>query len=397
MPTKPSECRTMQTVGRHLVRPESPRHYTPLGMGADELFAELLRRNCRYVALRWFEGFPDLAPGEDIDLLVADEDLVELEKILHPAEGVIPCDVYTVSGLPATDYRNIAYYPPYLAEQVLDRRVLYKGLVSVPSTLDYFLSLSYHAIYHKGLNAGIATSLPKLVPSNNPEHDYASKIASIANRCGLDGFEMTMESLDEVLLSHGWRPPLDTLARLAPHNRWIKKRFFSSQEPADPVFRGLSVFVLRERSIQMNAVSEIQVLLRSSGFEIVAVKHLSDEEAAAASKRIRGGKWGCGPWPTSGGGPAMVIVGRDARPLPVYEALLHEHPLLDNARIPATKELIRKAMNLRLSEPEFCNVIHSSDNALHALEYLRITMPEREEQISSHLRNVCKSVEAHSL
>lgn len=379
------------------MRPESPRRYTPLGMGAEEFFRELLRRNCRYVALRWFEDFPNLELGEDIDLLIADEDLKTLEEILHPAEGAVPCDVYTVSGLPATDYRNIAYYPPYLAEQILDRRVLLNGLVSIPSTIDYFLSLTFHALYHKGLKAGIPTSLQNLSPSDNPEHDYARKIAAIAQQCGLVGFEMTMESLDEFLLIQDWRPPLDTLARLAPHNRWVKTRFFSRSEPADPVFRGLSVFVLRDRAKQMKADSEILDLLRTSGFEIVAVKHLSEAEAAVAAKRIRGGNWGCGPWPMSGGGPAIVIVGRDAAPLPVPDELLHEHPLLDNARIPAVKESIRNAMNLRVPESELCNVIHSSDSAQHALEYLQITMSELEEQITNHLRAVCSGLDVQSL
>ena len=142
MATQPSDCRTTQTAGEHSVRPESPRRYTPRGMGAEEFFTELLRRSCRYVALRWFEGLPSLEPGEDIDLLIADDDLIALDEILDPTEGAIPCDVYTVSGLPATDYRNIAYYPPYLAEQILDRRMLHQELVSIPSTIDYFFSLT---------------------------------------------------------------------------------------------------------------------------------------------------------------------------------------------------------------------------------------------------------------
>src|SRR4051812_44523307 len=144
MEMQPSECRELPTAGELSELPDSPRRYTPLAMGAEAFFTELLRRNCRYVALRWFEGFPNLEPGEDIDLLVADEDLAVLEEILHPSEGAIPCDVYSVSGLRATDYRNIAYYPPYLAEKMLDRRVLYKGLVSIPSTIDYFFSLTFH-------------------------------------------------------------------------------------------------------------------------------------------------------------------------------------------------------------------------------------------------------------
>jgi hypothetical protein len=392
MSTQTQESRAAQTDVEHSMRPESPRRYTPRGMGSEDFFKELLRRNCRYVALRWFESFPNLAPGEDIDLLVADDDLDTLEEILHPAEGTIPCDVYTVSGLPATDYHNIAYYPPYLAEQILDRRVLYKKLVNVPSTQDYFFSLAYHAIYHKGLNAGIPTTLENLSPSNNPEHDYLNKIATLGAQCGFDRIELTMESLDEFLLMHDWRPPLDTLARLAPYKRWIMKRFFSNQKPVDPIFRGLSVFVLRERTIRLSAVSKIQELLRESGFEIVAVKYLSDGEAAMAAKRIRGGNWGCGPWPTSGGGPSVVIAARDSNPLPVTDAMLREHPLLDNARIPAAKESIRNAMNLRLSQHELCNVIHSSDSAQHALEYLRITMPEQEEQITTYLRAVYATV-----
>jgi hypothetical protein len=360
-------------------------------MGAEAFFLELVSRKARYVALRWFESFPELAPGEDIDLLVADADLVVLEEILDPKEGDIPCDVYTVSGLPATDYRKVAYYPPYLAEQILDRRVLHKGLISIPSPLDHFLSLAYHALYHKGLNAGIPTSLPNLSSSTNPEHDYANKLASLADQCGLGSVEMTMESLDEFLLSLDWRPPLDTLARLAPHNRWIKKRFFSRTAP-DPVFRGLSIFLLRERANQMNVVSEIQGLLRAAGFDILAVKYLSADEAAVAAKRIRGGNWGCGPWPTSGGGPAVVIIGHDANPLPVSPAQVQEHPLLDNARISMAKESIRKAMNMRLPESELCNVIHSSDSAQHALEYLRVTMPEREDEITTQLRTLSNEV-----
>ena len=92
-----------------------------------------------------------------------------------------------------------------------------------------------------------------------------------------------------------------------------------------------------------------------------------------------------------------MIIGRDANPLPVPDKLLHEHPLLDNARIPAAKESIRNAMNLRLPESELCNVIHSSDSAQHALEYLRITMPELEEQIINHLHAVGSRHEIHAL
>ena len=381
----------------HCKQPESPRRYIPLRTTAAAFFRNLLRRNTRYVALRWFEDFPNITPGEDIDLLVDDADLSAMENILRPEKEGIPCDVYTVSGLPATNYRSMAYYPPYLAEQILDRRVLFKDLLSTPSCADYFLSLAYHAIYHKGLNAGIPTSLHESATSDYPDHDYAKKLAMLATKCGIDYGELTMEALDDCLSHHGWRPPIDTLAKLMPGNRWIKRRFFSaSSDFTNPIFRGLVVFVLRERALQLQVEADILEILYSSGFGLLAVKHLRADEAVLAARRIRGGDWGRGPWPTSGGGPAAIVVGHDTNPLPVPESLRRQHALLDNARIPAAKESVRNSINSRVRASQQCNVIHSSDSAQHAVEYLRITMPEREEEIISHLRNVAVDADSHS-
>jgi hypothetical protein len=357
-------------------------------MTAAAFFKKLLRHNVRYVVLRWFEGFPEVAPGEDIDLLVADADLFALEQSLLADKGGIPCDVYTVSGLPATDYRGMAYYPPYLAEQILERRVLYKGLFSTPVYSDHFLSLAYHAIYHKGLNAGIATSLANLAASSKSDHNYAGMLENLAGKCRIDCGEITMEALDECLFHHGWRPPLDALAQLATNNRWIKRRFFSNPSNTDdPDLRGLVVFVLRERALQLQAESEILDVLQAAGFKILAVEHLCPDEAALAARRIRGGNWGRGPFPISGGGPATIVVGHDTDPIVVPEHLRRQHALLDNARILAAKETVRNLMNSRVRVSQQCNVIHSSDSAQHAVEYLRIMMPDREVEIVNRLRS----------
>jgi hypothetical protein len=366
----------------------SARRYVPAGMTAATFFAQLSWRNVRYVALRWFENLPNVDPGEDIDLLIADDDLSILEKILHPDDGSIPCDLYTVSGLPGTDYKTIPYYPPYLAEQILERRVLYNGHFSAPSPGDYFLSLAYHAVYHKGLNSGVPTSLRDLVPCEQPEHDYVDKLRTLASQCGLSDVDITMDSLEDYLADHGWRPPLDALARLAPSNQWVAERFFANTERIDPIFDGLVVFVLRERVAELQAEPEIIEMLRGIGFNIMSVKHLQPHEASSAAQRIRGGNWGRGPFPTSGGGPKIVVVGHDSQPVGVTDAMRGQHPLLENGRIPAAKEAIRKAINDRLRASQQCNVIHSSDNSQHALEYLRITMPEREDEIIQLLHNL---------
>ena len=82
---------------------------------------------------------------------------------------------------------------------------------------------------------------------------------------------MTLEDLDEYLNIKGWRPPQDTLAKLAIKNQWIEKRFFSVSPPEMVHrYKGLVTFVLREKAIELGPHNEMRALLENSGFEIIA-------------------------------------------------------------------------------------------------------------------------------
>jgi hypothetical protein len=70
---------------RALARPPSnARRYLRRGISVDEFLSRLTATGVRYAVLRWFETLPAVDPGDDIDMLVADENLPFVESLLTP-------------------------------------------------------------------------------------------------------------------------------------------------------------------------------------------------------------------------------------------------------------------------------------------------------------------------
>lgn len=188
----------------------------------DKLFETLHEGRAVYVVLRWFDALPERADG-DIDFLIADESLGLFKESLDEEHAGVPCDLYSASGAKGYRYAGMPYYPPLLSQRMLDRRVMKDGLVAVPCPEDHFLSLAYHAIYQKGLRAGLATADPSLSPAAMPTHDYHGTLERLASTLRLNiGIEM--EELDAFLASRGWRPPIPMLKKLALNNQWLRSR-----------------------------------------------------------------------------------------------------------------------------------------------------------------------------
>jgi hypothetical protein len=131
------------------------RRFIPHSLGVEGFLRRLQSTNVRHAVLRWFETLPELEKGEDVDLLVDDADLERVRALLETGPGLQPLDLYSVTGLPGSDYGKMTYYPPYLAEELLERAVDLRGLCKVPSPREHFLSLAYHVLYHKGLDSGL--------------------------------------------------------------------------------------------------------------------------------------------------------------------------------------------------------------------------------------------------
>ena len=53
-----------------------------------------------------------------------------VRAILDEGPGIQPVDLYSVTGLPGADFRSMPYFPPYLADELLDRAVDSPRIVS---------------------------------------------------------------------------------------------------------------------------------------------------------------------------------------------------------------------------------------------------------------------------
>ncbi len=370
-------------VARNLARKESTaRHFIAPSLGIAGFLRALEEKGIRYVVLRWFEDLPQLPPGEDLDLLVADDDAEQVRALASSRPGLVPCDLYSVSGRPGTAYRNMAYFPPALAEGILARAVRQRAGYRIPSPPDHFLSLAYHALYHKGAASGLPSRL--LETQAAPEHDYAATLGALARSLRIE-VPLTLEHLDEHLASQGWRPPLDTLGRLARRNAWVARRIAGLVAGDAQEYRGLVVFLVRQRALELGFADEIAERLASRGFEIVLRRALSPDAAERVRLHARGGNWERGPYPRSGGPPALALVAFDPSPLAPTRGEEAEHPGLENARILA-KTAIRDALNARLPAGERCNWLHSSDHAWGAREYLGLALPEALDEILRAVR-----------
>jgi hypothetical protein len=355
-------------VRRIIAEPGGARRYLSPDLDLEEFFARLRQNDVCYVVLRWFDSLPHVDPGEDIDLLVADQDLAFVRSLMSDRPGLRRTqkfDIYSVSGLPQSDFNNVPYYPPRFAQAVLDRGVWLRDRYRVPSLQDHYDSLAYHAVYHKGSASGLAGGTrPDEIPQTS-DHDYAAVLTELGLRLDRP-LPPTLDSLDRYLAERDLRPPLDTLERLEPSNPWIHARFFADQPDVDRVWRGLAVFVLRDR-----AQAQVEVAVREldrQGFEVLDVVALDPAQREAASHRLRGGNWAQGPWPRSGGEPSTFVIAYDLVP----DLDGPEGATAVNRRILRAKLQLRDRLLDALDPSARYNPVHSSDNAGQALDYLTV-------------------------
>ncbi len=376
-----NDCLLVYPVRRRRL-PSGARHYVPFNLGLTGFLQRLRDADLRHVVLRWFESLPELPPGEDLDLLVDDKHLEAVLAILEDGPGVQPCDIYSETGLPRSDFRKMPYFPPRLAKELLDGAVPHNGVCRVPRPDQHLLSLAYHAVYHKGPSSGIPKSAAAPVRrERSHDHDYRTILSSLANKLGTP-LDVTREGLDVFLAEHDWQPPRDMLLRLGKRNRWIRQSLHDDLER--PEDRGLVTFILRSEAMNRGGLDKLVPLLEDLGFSILKIKMLSDAELRHVAANIRGGNWGRGPWAVSGGPPAAVVVAFDPQPQPLTRRQRKKFPLATNARV-LEKGRIRDAFNQGLPVEEHCNALHSSDNGTEAWEYIALAMPEGEGEIRRRL------------
>ena len=135
---------------------------------------------------------------------------------------------------------------------------------------------------------------------------------------------------------------------------------YPENEKVESVEGELVVFIVREWAYERNLLPWICQNLRNFGFDIKLVQELDEQQKQNATSKIRGGNWGAGPRPVSGGPPAALIVAFDHVPCPPPFALQREQPHLSNARTARAKDIIRKGINKHVPKQLQANPMHSS-------------------------------------
>lgn len=338
----------------------------------SKLFKDLDKNNINYVVLRWYEDLPFVKEGEDIDILVADEDFGKLKNFLKRGR-VLDKNFIKIDLFPETSQKRfMAYYPPHLAKKLLHNKVMHKSNAYIPSPKDYFLSLTYHVLFHKGFDSGIESKYAKQ-EIVSPEHDYKSYLINLMNNLNIKIKSITLESLEQVLEDENWLPPLDIYFRRSIKNSWVQSRALEKINPEWRSQQGLVVFIIRDRGYYENLVNKLKDLVIHYNAKILSENTLSKKQSEFFSERSRGGDWGRGPSIVSGGLPKFVLVCK-LNNNSIDSATLETIPkgVVEYEWVKETKIAIRDFHLKNISRNERCNVIHSSDNGIEAAHYLSL-------------------------
>ncbi|MCB1772250.1 MAG: hypothetical protein KDI88_01425 [Gammaproteobacteria bacterium] len=361
-------------------KPAVRHHLSPL-IDISDFFRQLNDKGLGYCILRWFEQLPTVGDGEDIDMLVEDDDLPRVHSIIDRRPGIVPFDIYSKTGLPGADYQGLPYYVHSLATTALGGSVLHKDVFKVPAWKDYFCLLAYHAVFHKGAKSGLSSERYTLRTEENPEHDYLGHLQGIAAKAGLDVTDYTLEGLHAFLDSRGYSPPLDMQYKLSTKNHYLKAYVdeLKNQSTLPDRFEGLVCFVAREKVVEAGLVQDLEELIQKIGFTIICTRPLEGHVKKLFAEQVRGGNWNKGPWPSSGGAPSVLIVAMDVYPVKPDPGDHEKHPGLSNKRI-QEKSRVRDLLNEQFPhQSEWCNGVHSSDDEIQAMEYLLLAGLDEEE------------------
>ncbi|OLO42369.1 hypothetical protein BTR23_03890 [Alkalihalophilus pseudofirmus] len=332
--------------------------------GEVQMFLDTIdKEKIEYVVIRWFENLPEIEDGEDIDILVADKDLNKLRKVLKKGKvtdkDFIKCDVYPESS----QRRHMAYYPPHIAKRILQKRIKHKSGAWIPCKEHYLLSLAYHALFHKGFNSGLKTEY-SIVQSKKPEHDYENYLKSLIDELNFSNVDITMEALEDHLKERDWLPPLDLYFRLSSVNNWVYRRSLVHVNTNWKWNKGTAVFVIREKGDYPKIINKTLSLLKERGIKIVDKIELSKQESLYFSQHTRGGDWGNGPYPTSGGLPKVIIIAKEEVSQDKEERI--PQGVVEYEWVSYIKSKIRDEHLRSVKRKDRCNIIHSTDNGIEA-------------------------------
>lgn len=334
------------------------RYYFKSGISNVDFFSVLNQRKVEYVLLRWWENFPNVDEGEDLDILISDSDREKISDLIVRYPSGQKCDIYTVTGVASGGYKGLPYFTYALAADVLAERRLYLGQVYVPSERMYFYTLIYHLLFHK---------TKMLHEGRFYDHDYLSQVFEL-NRAGICENNCDANAIFNALKNAGYLPSDDLMSKLI-HVEPELSRYY---EPLScTTERGeLLVFVVRERAYKGGFVDKICRELKGRGLDVLRCSVLNSQEVEYISRHFRGGRWDSGPYAKSGGDPAVIISCHDYYPSAMPDRLQNKYQTMTNINIYSAKKSCRHNILRHKFLTSYYNPMHSADNEREAFHYL---------------------------
>ncbi|MCB9811684.1 hypothetical protein H6783_02125 [Candidatus Nomurabacteria bacterium] len=349
---------------------KTPPLLLPKSVGIQTFLEWLRSEEIQYVVPRFYESLPELhRDNGDLDLLIADEDVIRVETYLLNLSNELTgtsADSVQIGMHAITSNKGVPYYPPPLARRIIANAIDGPAGSRIPEAHDALNALVYHALYH---HKGYATNIPSNLggrPEHPPENDYGGIIKRKAAELGVD-VGSTMEDMDEYMASIGWRPKRDTLAKIAEKNMWVRDRFFSETNAGSS---GLAVFVVKELALERGLLPDIVHHLKENGLTVIESTVLSEEQKRRATDDIRGGNWAGPDGSTAGLLPAAIIVAVDPQCAQLPAAYANEY---ERVRVKKRKEKVRKAFD----QAGEASLVHSADNTVEAWDYIEVCFPEK--------------------
>ena len=368
LPSGSSSCRWL-VLEHKMIESHNPRLCLSEEVGVQGFLDFLRREHIRYVVLRFYEKLPRLSRvGGDLDILVSDEDDRKLRTFLQEHPGPIGVDVWTVSR---ASHGSITYYPPPLARKIIESAVDGPAGSRIPAPREAFLGLAYHALYHKGVFAGVPSTLAGVEVNRHPENDYAGTLERLAAQAGVD-IDIAMEPLDDYLAQEGWRPKLDTLAKIAERNSWVWRRFFSDAGERE---MGLGIFIIKQKAVESGAAEQIEERIRAhDGFVVLRKRVFARDEVGRIADQLRGGVWNERGGKLEDFLPAIAFAVVDTR---VAREAQRGVPVMDPEKgIKSLKGKLRGEFRA-----EGGNLVHSTETTHEAQEYLEVCFPAEADAI----------------
>ena len=299
----------------------------------------------------------------DIDILLdtTNLNLKKFTRIFSSNKGLKPVEVYSNNGRHGMSYKKLPYFPPSLANKILNNRIKYKS-VFIPNPNHHTYSYLFHLLYHKQEDSGF-----KIHTVNNTDNNLKKTYDEYFKKFDLDkNFNIAqcnnLLEIHKFLKQKHWSLNYDLLTRISKNSNCLSKVLnyeekFLQAESISLKF-DIIIFLFREASTNKLHFDQESLHLIQKGFQIICTSDLDDNTIQKLMLKTRGGNWYC---------PKGKIIIPPIRII-VCSPKKHICHNYEDVIISTKLDLRKFCINNKFLHSS----VHSTDNTLESIQYLNV-------------------------